>query len=145
MRLIEFVKLLPANWVLAPIYRKGARMRSGKEATGKNPLEVSFDRQLKSSDVALQLEKNENLGAVGLFTGHRGRGMVILDVDMPISPVLSASGVTPSRVRRLPLALRRMRRNLSSTFRRSSGVRSVVLGMARITTLVTRCCGVRRG
>ena len=81
MRLIEFVKLLPANWVLAPIYRKGARMRSGKEATGKNPLEVSFDRQLKSSDVALQLEKNENLGAVGLFTGHRGRGMVILDVD----------------------------------------------------------------
>ena len=81
MRLLEFVKLLPADWVLAPIYRKGAKMRSGKEATGKNPLEVAFDRQLGPADVALQLEKNENLGAVGLFTGMRGRGIVILDVD----------------------------------------------------------------
>ena len=81
MRLIEFVKLLPADWVLAPIYRKGAKMRSGKEATGKNPLEVAFDKDLGPADVALQLEKNENLGAVGLFTGMRGRGIVILDVD----------------------------------------------------------------
>ena len=81
MRLLEFVKLLPADWVLAPIYRKGAKMRSGKEATGKNPLEIAFDKDLGPADVALQLEKNENLGAVGLFTGMRGRGIVILDVD----------------------------------------------------------------
>ena len=81
MRLIDFVRLLPSDWVLAPIYRKGAKMRSGKEATGKNPLEVAFDKDLGPADVALQLEKNENLGAVGLFTGMRGRGIVILDVD----------------------------------------------------------------
>ena len=81
MKLLEFVKLLPADWVLAPIYRKGAKMRSGKEATGKNPLEIAFDKDLGPADVALQLEKNENLGAVGLFTGMRGRGIVILDVD----------------------------------------------------------------
>ena len=56
-------------------------MRSGKEATGKNPLEIAFDKDLGPADVALQLEKNENLGAVGLFTGMRGRGIVILDVD----------------------------------------------------------------
>ena len=48
-------------------------MRSGKEATGKNPLEVSFDKDLSPADVALQLEKNENLGAVGLFTGQQGQ------------------------------------------------------------------------
>ena len=29
--------LLNPEWVLAPIYLKGARMLSGKEATGKNP------------------------------------------------------------------------------------------------------------
>ena len=30
MNLIEFVKALSSDWVLAPIYRKGASMRSGK-------------------------------------------------------------------------------------------------------------------
>ena len=85
MNLIEFVKALSSDWVLAPIYRKGASMRSGKKATGKNPLEVAFDRDLGPADVALQLEKNENLGAVGLFTGRKGRGIVILDVDANLS------------------------------------------------------------
>ena len=60
MKLIDFVNALPSDWVLAPIYRKGASMRSGKEATGKNPLEIAFDKDLGPADVALQLEKNEN-------------------------------------------------------------------------------------
>ena len=81
MKLLDFVKQLNPNWVLAPIYRKGASMRSGREATGKNPLEIAFDKDLGPADVALQLEKNKNLSAVGLFTGHKGRGIVILDVD----------------------------------------------------------------
>ena len=85
MNLIEFVNSLSSDWVLAPIYRKGASMRSGKEATGKNPLEVAFDRDLGPADVALQLEKNDKLGAVGLFTGRKGRGLVILDVDANLS------------------------------------------------------------
>ena len=81
MRLVDLVKQLPVDWVLAPIYRKGAKMVSGKDATGKNPLEIAFDKSLNRDDVALQLEKNSNLGAVGLFTGIRGKGIVILDVD----------------------------------------------------------------
>lgn len=81
MDLLAFVKQLNPQWVLAPIYRKGASMRSGKKATGKNPLEIAFDRDLGPADVALQLEKNPNLSAVGLFTGRKGRGVVILDVD----------------------------------------------------------------
>jgi len=81
MRLVDLVKQLPLDWVLAPIYRKGARMVSGKEATGKNPWETAFDKALNRDDVALQLEKREDLAAVGLFTGIRGKGIVILDVD----------------------------------------------------------------
>ena len=82
MNLIEFVNSLSSDWVLAPIYRKGASMRSGKEATGKeSSLEIAFDKDLGPADVALQLEKNDKLGAVGLFTGRKGRGLVILDVD----------------------------------------------------------------
>ena len=82
MTLLEFVKLLNPEWVLAPIYLKGARMLSGKEATGKNPLEVAFERNLNKDDALHYLEKNpESLGAVGLFTGRKGKGIVILDVD----------------------------------------------------------------
>lgn len=81
MRLVNLVKQLPLNWVLAPIYRKGARMISGKEATGKNPLELAFDKSLDRDDVAHQLEKSSELAAVGVFTGIKGKGLVILDVD----------------------------------------------------------------
>ena len=82
MDLLTFVKQLNPAWVLAPIYLKGARMLSGKEATGKNPLEVAFDRNLNKDDALHYLEKNtESLGAVGLFTGRKGQGIVILDVD----------------------------------------------------------------
>ena len=67
--------------VYAPIYRKGALMLSGKSATGKNPLEESYDREFGPADVALALRKNSDLRAIGLFTGIRGKGVVILDVD----------------------------------------------------------------
>lgn len=81
MDLLQFVKQLPEDWVLAPIYKKGATMRSGKTATGKNPHEDGHDLNLNCHDVALRLERNPNLGAVGLWTGIRGNGLVILDVD----------------------------------------------------------------
>ena len=81
MNLVGFVKSLPEDWVLAPIYRKGAPMHSGRLATGKNPLEVSFEKNLGPHDAALRLEKNHKLDACGLFTGLKGKGIVILDVD----------------------------------------------------------------
>ena len=56
-------------------------MKSGKPATGKNPLEESYDREFGPADVVLALRKNPDLQAVGLFTGIRGKGIVILDVD----------------------------------------------------------------
>tara|TARA_R100000664_G_C2758936_1_gene148210 strand:+ start:1439 stop:3802 length:2364 start_codon:yes stop_codon:yes gene_type:complete len=85
MNLLQFVKNLPDNLVYAPIYRQGEKMLSGKEATGKNPLEEAFHRKFKPSDVVLALERNKKLGAVGLFTGIRGNGIVILDCDRNLS------------------------------------------------------------
>ena len=68
-------------WVLAPIYKKGAPMQFGAPATGKNPYEPSFDKKFNKADAALAFEKNSSLNALGLFTGIRGNGIVILDCD----------------------------------------------------------------
>mgnify|MGYP003329655850 CR=1 FL=1 len=54
-------------------------MISGRKATGKNPLEDSWDRDFGPADVELALRKNPNLQAVGIYTGIRGKGIVILD------------------------------------------------------------------
>ena len=86
MKLQQFVKKLPKQLVYAPIYRKGVEIKSkeGKilEATGKNPYGESYERNFSPDDVAYVLEKYPNrFGAIGLFTGLKGIGLVILDVD----------------------------------------------------------------
>jgi hypothetical protein len=81
MNLHDFVNTLPEGLVYGPIYRKGAPMLSGKAATGKNPLEDSWDRKYGPADVALAIKRNPDLQAVGLWSGIRGNGIVILDVD----------------------------------------------------------------
>jgi len=92
MTLQDFVKTLPEGLVYAPIYRKGAEMASGKPATGKNPLEASFDRKFDAADVALAIQRNPDLQAVGVFTGIRGNGIVILDVDLGLKKLLKVWG-----------------------------------------------------
>ena len=67
-------------------------MRSGRRATGKNPLEDSYERKFGPADVELAIERNSDLRAVGLFTGIRGNGIVILDVDRDLSSVLAKHG-----------------------------------------------------
>tara|TARA_Y100000385_G_scaffold226268_1_gene236897 strand:- start:664 stop:2949 length:2286 start_codon:yes stop_codon:yes gene_type:complete len=81
MNLQEFLAVLPNDWVLAPIYKKGAPMKSGRAATGKNPFEPSFEKPFNKHDAKLACEKNPTLGAVGLFTGPRGGGICVLDCD----------------------------------------------------------------
>tara|TARA_B100001142_G_scaffold44739_1_gene40912 strand:+ start:16 stop:2259 length:2244 start_codon:yes stop_codon:yes gene_type:complete len=92
MNLQEFVAQLPSGLVYAPIYAKGAPMASGKPATGKNPLEASFDRKFDAADVALAIQRNPELHAVGVFTGIRGNGIVILDVDLGLKKLLKVWG-----------------------------------------------------
>tara|TARA_R100001594_G_scaffold19766_3_gene38495 strand:+ start:7271 stop:9631 length:2361 start_codon:yes stop_codon:yes gene_type:complete len=94
MNLIEFVNKLPETLVYAPIYKKGAKMLSGREATGKNPLEYAFQRKFKPADVAFELGRNDKLGAVGLFSGIRGNGIVILDCDRNLSALKKKWGET---------------------------------------------------
>jgi len=86
MNLQQFVKMLPKHLVYAPIYRKGVEIKSkeGKilEATGKNPYGESYERNFSPDDVTYVLEKYpDRFGAIGLFTGLKGKGLVILDVD----------------------------------------------------------------
>ena len=94
MNFDQFVKALPEGLVYAPIYAKGARMNSGKPATGKNPLEASYEQKFGPADVALAVKRNSDLKAVGVFTGIRGNGIVILDVDRNLSIYLKAWGST---------------------------------------------------
>ena len=90
----NFANSLVEGLVYAPIYRKDSLMKSGKPATGKNPLEESYDREFGPADVALALRKNPDLQAVGLFTGIRGKGIVILDVDKNHQKLLQGWGNT---------------------------------------------------
>ena len=79
--------------VLAPIYRKGALMKSGKPATGKNPVEEAHQRSLNRDDAALIIEQRDiSVGAVGLWTGVKGKGIVILDVDKNLGALLRKWG-----------------------------------------------------
>ena len=94
MKLQEFLNELPMDWVLAPIYKKDAPMKSGKLATGKNPFEPSFEKPFNKHDAKLAFDKNSTLGAVGLFTGVRGGGIVILDIDKNLGVLKRKFGAT---------------------------------------------------
>ncbi len=94
MNIEHLTKPLVEGLVYAPIYKKGSLMNSGKPATGKNPFEESYDREFGPADVAVALRKNPDLQAVGLFTGIRGKGIVILDVDKNLRKLLKVWGNT---------------------------------------------------
>ena len=84
--LLAFVRQLPVGLAYAPIYSKDQAIQSGKISKGKTPLERSHHQVMAPSDVALQIErKPEVFQAVGVFTGGRSAGLVILDVDRNLS------------------------------------------------------------
>ena len=76
MSLLKFVKSLPADFVCAPIYKKGSKLISGTLSKGKTPLEDSHHRKYTPADAALAMRQNYNLQAIGLWTGIRGNGYV---------------------------------------------------------------------
>ena len=77
MMLQDFVKTLPEGLVYAPIHAKSEQ----RGFCGKQPLKASFDQKFGPADVALAMQRNSDLKAVGIFTGIRGNGIVFLDVD----------------------------------------------------------------
>jgi hypothetical protein len=86
VNLLEFVRALPQGYAYAPVYRKGAELPDGGTSKGKTPLGRSHHQVMGPADVALQIERSpEAFQAVGIFTGPRSQGLVILDVDANLS------------------------------------------------------------
>ena len=93
--LLAFVHQLPQGGAYAPIYVKGSHLHSGKESKGKTPLEKSHHVVMGPGDVALQIaRKPEVFQAVGVFTGARSGGLVILDVDRNLARLKKGWGNT---------------------------------------------------
>lgn len=93
--LLAFVRQLPVGFAYAPIYAKGKKLQSGKVSPGKTPLERSHHDVMGPADVALQIERRPDVfQAVGVFTGARSQGLVILDVDRNLSQLLKKWGDT---------------------------------------------------
>jgi hypothetical protein len=92
--LIRFVRTLPVGPAYAPIYAKGVKFgKHESESQGKAPHEASHHRRFNPEDVALLLEqKPETFQGVGLFTGIRSDGIVILDVDANLAALLKKWG-----------------------------------------------------
>jgi len=93
MDLLSFVRTLPGHWACAPIYANGVDMPSGGKACGKNPLGRAHHDNLTPEAAALYIERApETFQAVGVFTGPRSKGLVILDVDANLGAVLKKWG-----------------------------------------------------
>jgi len=81
--LSDFVYGLPKHWATCPIYLKGVITPDGKEATGKNPLgKAHHDRLSGAMSLHHLLDEPEKFGAIGVFSGPRSGGVLILDVDL---------------------------------------------------------------
>ena len=84
MNLADFVRTLPKNWATAPIYAKGFKLpgEKGGLACGKSPLGRAHRENLSPHASARYIEQHpDTYQAVGVFTGPRSDGLVILDVD----------------------------------------------------------------
>ena len=93
--LLDFVAQLPSGFAYAPIYVKDSQLQSGKISKGKTPLEKSHHVVMEPADVALQIQRKPFIfRAVGVFTGPRSQGLVILDVDRNLAKLAKKWGST---------------------------------------------------
>lgn len=93
--LLAFVRQLPKGMAYTPIYAKGVITPSGKASEGKQPTKHAWDFDLNGADVALQIERQPDIfKAVGIWTGRRSNGLVILDVDRNLSRLVKKWGET---------------------------------------------------
>jgi len=81
-QIAHLVAQMPDHWATAPIYKKGIALPSGAPAVGKSPLGKAHHQDLTPSESFLYLqEEPDTYGAIGVFSGARSGGLVILDVD----------------------------------------------------------------
>ena len=95
-QLLDFVRQLPVGPAYAPIYAKGQVFGKHQDvSSGKAPYEKAHHSKLSPADVALLLQQRpEVFRAVGLFTGIRSDGLVILDVDANLATLQKRWGDT---------------------------------------------------
>ncbi len=85
MSLSDIVKSWPKNWATCPVYRKGVTTPSGGIAEGKQPLGRAHSTDLAPAASLHYCERNpETYGAIGVFSGPRSGGLLILDVDFAL-------------------------------------------------------------
>ena len=94
--LLDLVRDLPVGPAYAPIYAKGQVFGKHQDvSSGKAPYEKAHHAKLSPADVALLIEQRpEVFKAVGLFTGIRSDGLVILDVDANLATLRKRWGST---------------------------------------------------
>jgi hypothetical protein len=93
--LLAFVRQLPQGMAYTPIYAKDCKLISGTISKGKTPLERAHHADLGPADVALQIERKPDVfRAVGVFTGARSKGLVILDVDRNLAKLKTKWGTS---------------------------------------------------
>jgi len=93
MSLSDFVSSLPKDWATCPIYRKGVELPSGKKACGKSPLgRAHHDKLAPSTSLHYLNQSPEVYGAVGVFSGPRSNGLVILDIDANLGQLQKKHG-----------------------------------------------------
>ena len=95
-QLLSFIRGLPVGPAYAPIYAKGEVFGKHRDvSSGKAPYEKAHHAKLSPADVALLIEQRpEVFKAVGLFTGIRSDGLVILDVDANLATLRKRWGST---------------------------------------------------
>ena len=85
-KLPAFVRSLPNTWATCPIYTKGVKMPKGQVAKGKEPLGETHHQDWSPAETALHIERNPDIfKAVGVWTGPRSGGLVILDIDFNLA------------------------------------------------------------
>ena len=92
-QLAHLVAQMPDHWATAPIYRKGVTLPSGSTACGKSPLGRASKVDMAPQASLIYLEKHpETYGAIGVYTGPRSGGLVLLDVDANLGAILMKWG-----------------------------------------------------
>lgn len=87
-QIAHLVAQMPDHWATAPIYRKGVTLPSGSTACGKSPLGRASKVEMAPQASLIYLEKYpDTYGAIGVYTGPRSKGLVILDVDANLGAV----------------------------------------------------------
>jgi hypothetical protein len=91
MNLFEAVNGMNPEWHAAPIYRKGVKLPSGHESTGKAPLHAARSQHFSPEQAAAYCMANpESFGAVGIFFGPISNGLLGLDIDNNLDAIMGA-------------------------------------------------------